>query len=75
MSRTRDWRRLHLLPVVTMAAVSLTFTGIGVPMGIGTLDQYGPSGLIFIFIFPAIVLSLTLVGAFVAFRVPANPIG
>jgi hypothetical protein len=67
--------RGHLLPIGTMAAVAFAFTAVGLPMGIATLDQYGPSGLVFILIFPAIVLSLTLVGAFVAYRVPANPIG
>jgi hypothetical protein len=67
--------RGHLFPIGTMAAVAFAFTAVGLPMGIGTLDQYGPSGLVFILIFPAIVLSLTLVGAFVAYRVPANPIG
>ena len=67
--------RGHLLPIGAMAAVACAFTAVGLPMGIGTLDQYGPSGLVFIVIFPAIVLSLTLVGAFVAYRVPTNPIG
>ena len=57
-----------------IAAVALAFVAVGVPMGLATLDQYGPTGLLFIFIFPAIVLSLTLVGAFVAARV-ANPVG
>jgi hypothetical protein len=76
MSRARRWSaQLRSLPVLAMAAVSLAFTAIGVPMGIATLDQYGPTGVIFIVIFPAIVLSLTLVGAFVAWRVPGNPIG
>ncbi len=58
-----------------MAAVALAFTAVGLPMGVATLDQYGPSGVVFIVIFPAIVLSLSLVGAFVAYRVPTNPIG
>ena len=59
----------------TIAAVAMTFTLIGVPLGIATLDLYGPLGVIFIAIFPAIILSLTLVGGFIAFRVPANPVG
>jgi hypothetical protein len=66
---------LRLLPILGMAVVALAFTTVGLPMGIATLDQYGPTGWVFILVFPAIVLSLTLVGAFVAFRVPANPIG
>jgi hypothetical protein len=67
--------RAAVIIVVAVAAVSLVFTLVGVPMGIATLKQYGPTGIIFIVIFPAIVLSLTLVGGFVALRVPANPVG
>jgi hypothetical protein len=72
--RTRG-ARYRIVPIVGMAVVALTFTAVGLPMGIATLDQYGPTGWVFVLVFPAIVLSLTLVGAFVAFRVPANPIG
>jgi MFS family permease len=61
--------------VVAIASIAVAFTLVGVPMGIATLDQYGPTGAIFILIFPAIVLSLTLVGGFVAWRVPTNPVG
>ncbi len=61
--------------LLAIAAVAITFTVVGVPMGIATLDEYGPTGVLFIFIFPTIVLSLTLVGGFVAFRVPDNPVG
>ena len=67
--------RLHVVPIAAMAAVAVAFTGVGLPMGVATLDEYGPSGLVFIVIFPAIVLSLSLVGAFLAYRVPSNPIG
>jgi hypothetical protein len=67
--------RAAVIAVVAVAAVSLVFTLVGVPMGIATLGQYGPTGVIFIVVFPAIVLSLTLVGGFVALRVPANPVG
>ncbi len=61
--------------VGAVAADSLLFTLVGVPVGVATLDQYGPTGVVFIVIFPAIVLSLTLVGGFVALRVPGNPVG
>lgn len=61
--------------VLAMAAVAIAFAAVGVPMGIATLDQYGPTGAIFILVFPAIVLSLALVGGFVALRVPSNPVG
>jgi hypothetical protein len=61
--------------LVSIAGVALMFTVVGVPLGIATLDDYGPTGVIFIVIFPAIVVSLTAVGGFVAWRVPTNPIG
>ena len=61
--------------LLAIAAVAIAFAMVGVPMGIATLGDYGPTGILFIFIFPAIVLSLTLVGGFVAFRVPDNPVG
>jgi hypothetical protein len=67
--------QLRAAIIVAVAAVSLAFTVVGVPLGIATLDQYGSSGPLFIVMFPAIVLSLTLVGGFVALRVPTNPIG
>jgi hypothetical protein len=67
--------RVTVVAAAAVAVVSLLFTLVGVPMGIATLDQYGPTGVIFIAIFPAIVLSLTLVGGFVAIRVPGNPVG
>ena len=60
--------------ISAIAAVALAFTAVGVPLGIATLDRYGPAGPLFIAIFPAIVLSLTLVGGFVAGRV-GNPVG
>ena len=60
--------------VGAIAAPAVAFTVVGVPMGVATLDQYGPTGILFIVIFPAIVLSLTLVGGFVAVRV-GNPVG
>ncbi len=66
--------RLRLAIILLIAAVAIAFTAVGVPMGIATLDQYGPTGPLFIAIFPAIVLSLTLVGGFVAARV-VNPVG
>jgi hypothetical protein len=58
-----------------MASVALGFALVGLPIGIGTLDEYGPTGLVFIIVSPAIVRSLTCAGAFVAFRVPGNPMG
>jgi hypothetical protein len=67
--------RAGVVAALTIGAVSIGWTAVGVPLGIATLDQYGPGGLIFIWVFPAIVLSLTLVGGFVAMRVPANPVG
>jgi len=74
MSSAGRHSRLRLAIILAVAVVALAFVAVGVPMGIATLDQYGPTGLLFIFILPAIVLSLTLVGAFVAARV-ANPVG
>ena len=70
--RRRSRMRLAIISVI--AAVSLAFTAVGIPLGIATLDQYGPTGPVFIVIFPAIVLALTLVGGFVAGRV-GNPVG
>jgi hypothetical protein len=61
--------------LVSIAGVALMFTVVGVPLGIATLNDYGPTGVIFIVIFPGIVVSLTAVGGFVAWRVPTNPIG
>ena len=77
MPRTRLQlgRRAVVLPALLLAVVAIGFTLVGVPMGLATLDQYGPTGPVFLVIFPAIVLSLTLVGGFVAVRVPANPVG
>ena len=67
--------RVRIVAALAIAAFSVACTAVGVPMGIATLDQYGPSGIVFIAIFPAIVLALTLVGGFVALRVPRNPVG
>jgi hypothetical protein len=70
--RPRSTRPIAIVMVI--AGVAVAFTAMGVPMGIATLGQYGPTGPLFILIFPAIVLSLTLVGGFVAARV-GNPVG
>ena len=72
MTTTRSAARIML--VLPIAAVAIAFTAVGIPLGIATLDQYGPTGPVFIVIFPAIVLSLTLVGGFIAGRV-GNPVG
>lgn len=75
MSPAARVSRLRRAAALGFASVAIAFTLVGVPAGVATLDQYGPTGDIFIVIFPAIVLSLTLVGGFVAVRVPANPVG
>ncbi len=74
MIRSRRRSRVRLAIISAIAAVAVAFTAVGIPLGIATLDQYGPTGPVFIVIFPAIVLSLTLVGGFVAYRV-GNPVG
>ncbi len=66
--------RVQAVAIVAIAALALAFATIGVPLGVATLDRYGPAGPAFIVIFPAIVVSLTLVGTFVALRV-GNPVG
>ncbi len=66
--------RSRLALIATIALIAISFVIVGTPMGIATLDQYGATGPLFIIIFPAIVLSLTLVGGFVAARV-SNPVG
>ncbi len=74
MTAARRRVRLQVAAIVAMATVALVFVAVGVPLGVETLDRYGPAGPVFLLIFPAIVLSLTFVGGFVAFRV-GNPVG
>jgi hypothetical protein len=74
MARGRS-ARIRPASAVAIAAVALLFVAVGLPAGVAILDQFGSNGPWFIVIFPAIVLSLSLVGGFIALRVPANPVG
>jgi hypothetical protein len=58
-----------------LAAVTLAIVAIGLAASFAVVGQFGPAGPVFLVIFPALVLSLSLVGAFVAIRRPSNPIG
>ena len=64
----------RLVPVAAFAAV-VAIVALAVPMSVALLSDFGPMGPLFLLIFPALVLSLTSVGAFLAHRVPRNPIG
>ena len=61
--------------VLAIGVIPLLFAALGAGLAIPDLGGYGPTGVVFVVIAEAIVLSLTLVGGFVAWRVPRNPVG
>ena len=64
-------RAAALIPVLLVVAI----VAVGVPMGIATAGDFGPGAPVFFVVFPALIISLGLVGGFLAFRVPGNAIG
>lgn len=58
-----------------VAVMVIAIVAVGIPLALTTLADFGAAGPLFLLIFPALVLSLTLVGGILAVRVPGNPIG
>ena len=64
----------RVIPVAALTTV-IAIVALALPMSVALLPDFGAVGLLFLLIFPALVLSLTAVGAFLALRVSSNPIG
>jgi hypothetical protein len=67
--------RASRVAAVALAAIAVGIVLVALPMSVVLMPSFGATGPVFILVFPALVLSLTLVGAFVALRVPDNPVG
>ena len=75
MTARRGFPERSRLAVLTIAVIPLLLAAVGATIAVPDHAGYGPAGDAFVVIAEAIVLSLSLVGGFVAWRVPGNPVG